>query len=104
MEIIPANPSPRKRKKPTRKDKGKKVVGVEELDIDTEEIWRENFQSNEGIDFNDPIIQEKMTNITSKITEKIKKTREVDSTRDFYDEEDLQFIGQTWDERSYGKR
>jgi len=34
MEIILANPSPRKRKNPMRKDKGEKVVGVEELDID----------------------------------------------------------------------
>jgi len=29
LAIIPANPSPGKRKKPGRKDKGKKFVGVE---------------------------------------------------------------------------
>jgi hypothetical protein len=75
LTVVPANPSPGKRKQPTKKNKGKKVVEEEALEIDTEEIWRETFQSNEGIDFNDPIIQEKMTSITTKI-EKIKQTRQ----------------------------
>jgi hypothetical protein len=74
--VVPTNPSPGKRKKPTKKNKGKKVVEEEELEIDTEEIWRETFQSNEGINFNDPIIQDKLSSITTKIVEKIKQTRQ----------------------------
>jgi hypothetical protein len=85
LEIIPPNPSPGKRKQLNKKNKGKKVVEEEALEIDTEEIWRETFQSNEGIDFNDPIIKEKMTSITSKIIVKLKKTRqEMDTMKKIY--------------------
>jgi hypothetical protein len=73
---MPANPFPGKRKQPTKNNKGKKVVEEQELEIDIDEIWKETFQSNEGIDFNDPIIQEKFSSITTKIVEKIKKTRQ----------------------------
>jgi hypothetical protein len=59
----------------TKNNKEKKYVEEEALEIDTEEIWREKFQSNEGINFNDPIIKEKMTSITSKITMKLQQTR-----------------------------
>jgi len=56
MTIVPTNTSLGKRKKPTKKNQGKKVVEEEEIKIDIEEIWRETFESNEGIEFNDPII------------------------------------------------
>jgi hypothetical protein len=55
-----------------KKDKGKKEIKVEEISFDIEEIRRETFQSNGGIDFNDPVIQENMTSITIKLTEKVK--------------------------------
>jgi hypothetical protein len=74
LAIVPARPSPGKRKQPMKKDKGKKAVEVEEISYDTEEIWWETFQSTGGMNFNDPIIQEKMTSITRKIPEKIKQT------------------------------
>jgi hypothetical protein len=80
LTIVPPNPSPGKRKQLNKKNKGKKVVEEEALEIDTEEIWRETFQSNEGIDFNDPIIKEKMTSITSKIIVKLQQTRQETAT------------------------
>jgi hypothetical protein len=54
--VVHANPSPGKRKQLTKKNKGKKVVEEEALEMNTEEIWRETFQSNDGIEFDDPII------------------------------------------------
>jgi hypothetical protein len=72
--IVPARPSPAKRKQPEKKDKGKKAVEVKEISFDTEHIWWETFQSYEGIDFDDPIIQEKLANITSKISKNIKQS------------------------------
>jgi len=38
LEITPARPSPRKRKQSVKKYKGKKVVEVEEISYDIEEI------------------------------------------------------------------
>jgi hypothetical protein len=43
LEFVPLNPSPGKRKQLNKKNKGKKVVEEEELEIDTKEIWREMF-------------------------------------------------------------
>lgn len=75
LAVIPVNPSRGKIKKMTKKNKGKKVVKIEALEIDTEDIWIETFLSEVGIDFNDPIIQEKITSITTTIVEKLKQTR-----------------------------
>jgi hypothetical protein len=74
--VIPANPSPGKRNQPTKKNKEKKVVEEEEIEINTDKIWRETFESNLGIDFNDPIIQENFSSIATNISEKIKQTRQ----------------------------
>jgi len=61
LTVVPANPSPGTRKKPTKNNKGKKAVEEEALEINIEEIWRETFQSNEGMEFDDHIIQEKLS-------------------------------------------
>jgi hypothetical protein len=94
--------SPTKRKLAEKRDKGKKAIEVEELSFDTEQIWRETFQSEEGIDFDDPIIQGKLVSITSKIVKKSSNQRGRPD-RGSYHEENFGFISRPNNEGGYRK-
>jgi hypothetical protein len=50
--------------------KGKKVIDPNTVSEDVDIIWRENFKSNTTLDFNDPMIREKLVSFTNKVIER----------------------------------
>jgi hypothetical protein len=67
----PIKKTPVKRKQQERATKGKQVVDIEATPEDVDIIWKETFQSDIALDFNDPIMREKIASLTNKLAEKV---------------------------------
>jgi hypothetical protein len=60
--------------------KGKKAIDPNTVPEDVDIIWRETFNSNMTLDFNDPMIREKLVVFTNKITERAHQTEKDQAT------------------------
>jgi hypothetical protein len=68
----PVKQTPVKRKKQERIAKGKQVIDMEASPEDVDIIWKETFQEDTALNFDDPIMREKITSLTNRIVEKVK--------------------------------